>query len=297
MDNPEQYLLQVLRRTQTGLQDSLLPYHATKLRHLVERLEQAANLKEELDRLQHVRGFIKVAFSMEWVMERVTQSEEDFSPDQFDADATLLSDKLFEAFLSEPFDAPSEPSVPPGPSDATSIDPPAEFVASPSGEPEPVLPPVAVDSTELSSQAQPEVITGPDAQALPTPEETPGLSDLLDQNLLLGFQRFTEIVSRIGDKDPSERKSVFDMLAMFAKSSTEVARAQGKKEVFEFFQSVIKFIQYVDSSGLDQDSRVADVMHDVGERLSKALVEPSNGAAMLLGIQQILEDAESLIKS
>ena len=38
-------------------------------------------------------------------------------------------------------------------------------------------------------------------------------------------------------------------------------------------------------------------MHDVGERLSKALVEPSNGAAMLLGIQQILEDAESLIKS
>ena len=137
---------------------------------------------------------------MEWVMERVTQSEEDFSPDQFDADATLLSDKLFEAFLSEPFDAPSEPSVPPGPSDATSIDPPAEFVASPSGEPEPVLPPVAVDSTELSSQAQPEVITGPDAQALPTPEETPGLSDLLTRIFCSAFSASPKLFQGLGIK-------------------------------------------------------------------------------------------------
>ncbi|MGA7161500.1 MAG: hypothetical protein WBZ48_10890 [Bacteroidota bacterium] len=290
MDNPEQYLLQVLRRTQEGLQDSLLPYHAEKLRHLVERLEQAANLKEELDRLQRVSGFMKVALSMEWVMERVMRSEEDFSPDQFDADATLLSDKLFEAFLSEPFDAPSEHSVSPGSSDATSNDLPAEFVVSPSGPTEPALAPVAVaaDSTELSNQDQPEVIIGP--------EETPGLSDLLDQNLLLGFQRFTEIVLKIGDKDPADRKSVFDMLAMFAKSTTDVARAQRKKEVLEFFQSVIKFIQYVGSSGLDQDSRVVEVLHDVGERLSKALVEQSNGAAMLLSIQQMLQDAESLLK-
>ena len=290
MDNPEQYVLQVLRRTQAGLQDSLLPYHASKLRHLVERLEQAANLKEELDRLQHVSGFMKVALSMEWVMERVMRSQEDFSPDQFDADATLLSDKLFEAFLSEPFDAPSEPPVSPGASDATSTAaPPAESVVSPSEGTEPALTPgaVAVDSTELS-QDQPEVIT--------RPEETPGLSNLLDQNLLLGVQRFTEIVLKIGGKEASERKNVFEMLAMFAKSSTEVARAQGKKEVLEFFQSVIKFIQYIDSSGLDQDSRVVEVMHDVGERLSKALVEPSNGAAALVGIQQILQDSENFLK-
>ena len=188
MDNPEQYLLQVLRRTQEGLQDSLLPYHAEKLRHLVQRLEQAANLKEELDRLQRVSGFMKVALSMEWVMDPcVMQSEEDFSPDQFDADATLLSDKLFEAFLSEPFDAPSEHSVSPGASDATSNDPPAEFVVSPSGPTEPGLAPVAVaaDSTELSNQDQPEVIIGP--------EETPGLSDLLDQNLLPAFSALPKL--------------------------------------------------------------------------------------------------------
>src|SRR5271169_3873585 len=100
MDNPEQYLLQVLHRTQAGLQDSLIPVHGGKMRRLTERLEQTANLTEEFHRLRHVSGFTKAALSMEWVMERVVQSGEDFSPDQFDADATLLSDKLFEAFLS-----------------------------------------------------------------------------------------------------------------------------------------------------------------------------------------------------
>ena len=109
MDNPEQYLLQVLHRTQAGLQDSLIPFHGSKMRRLTERLEQAASLKQELQSLQHVSGFTRAALSMEWVMERVTKSGEDFSPDQFDIDATLLSDRLFEAFLSEPFDAPAEP--------------------------------------------------------------------------------------------------------------------------------------------------------------------------------------------
>ena len=123
-----------------------------------------------------------------------------------------------------------------------------------------------------------------------------GSTELLDQNLLLGFQRFTEIVSKLGEKSPSERKSVFAVLAMIAKSSTEVARAQGKKEILEFFQSVIKFIQYVDSSGSAQDSRVAEIMRDVGERLSKALAERSNGAALLQSIIEILQDPERSLK-
>jgi len=127
-------------------------------------------------------------------------------------------------------------------------------------------------------------------------KEPPALSELLDQNLLLGFQRFTEIVSKLGEKSPSERKSVFAVLAMIAKSSTEMARAQGKKEILEFFQSVIKFIQYVDSSGSAQDSRVAEIMRDVGERLSMALVERSNGAALLQSINQILQDPEHSLK-
>ena len=85
------------------------------MKRLTERLEQAADLRNEIRSLQRVSGFTKAALSMEWVMERVTRSGEDFSPDQFDVDATLFSDKLFEAFLSEPFDVPAEPLVPAGP--------------------------------------------------------------------------------------------------------------------------------------------------------------------------------------
>ena len=142
---------------------------------------------------------------------------------------------------------------------------------------------------------EPEFIPEPPAHPL-SPEEPPALTELLDQNLLLGFQRFTEIVSKLREKSPSERKSVFAVLAMIAKSSTEVARAQGKKEILDFFQSVIKFIQYVDSSGSAQDSRVAEIMRDVGERLSKALAERSNGAALLQSINEILQDPERSLK-
>ena len=289
MDNPEQYLLQVLHRTQAGLQDSLIPFHGSKMRRLTERLEQAASLKQELQSLQHVSGFTKAALSMEWVMERVTKSGEDFSPDQFDIDATLLSDRLFEAFLSEPFDAPAESSVVSGYSSVALSEPSVESTVPQTVEEQAELPVVsAVD-------AQPEFITESPAPP-PPPEEPPALTELLDQNLLLGFQRFTEIVSKLGEKSPSERKSVFAVLAMIAKSSMEVARAQGKKEILDFFQSVIKFIQYVDSSGSAQDSRVAEIMRDVGERLSQALAERSNGAALLQSINEILQDPERSLK-
>ncbi len=299
MDNPEQYLLQVLHRTQAGLQDSLIPFHGSKMRRLTDRLEQAASLRDELQTLQRVSGFTKAALFMEWMMERVARSAEDFSPDQFEIDATLLSDKLFEAFLSEPFDAPVESSVPPGVSAAALSEPSVESLVPQTAEEEQhaeLSVPSAAETAELPMpEAQPEFIPEPEPPA-PPPEETPALTELLDQNLLLGFQRFTETVSKLGEKSPSERKSVFAVLAMLAKSSTEVARAQGKKEILEFFQSVIKFIQYVDSSGSDEDSRVAEIMRDVGERLSKALVERSNGAASLQSINQLLQDAERSLK-
>ena len=303
MDDPEQYLVQVLHRTRTGLQDSLIPYHAAKMQRLAERLEQASSLKDEISRLVRVNGFTKAALSMEWVMERVVRSGEDFSPDQFDLDATLLSDKLFEAFLSEPFDAPSETSAPPQP-------PPASSGAILQGGQEPAAnthrsteapAPEADAAGKSETFSEPSVPVGPAEAPLPPPPppvvEPPALADLLDQNLLLGFQRFTEIVSKLGEKTPSERKSVFAVLAMIAKSSTDVARAQGKKDVLEFFQSVLKFIAYVDSSGATQDSRVADIMKDVGDRLSKALTERTNGAELLQSVIEILKNPESSLKS
>jgi hypothetical protein len=345
MDNPEQYLLQVLRRTLAGLQDSLIPFHAGKMQQLTEKFEQAPVLKDEIRRLLNVNGFTKAALSMQWVMERVENSGEDFSPDQFDADAMTLSDKMFEAFLSEPFDAPAE--IPAGSSRETPLEVASDVVPQPIiEEPQqdqselvplaeiPIESPASSESLSASqldsqsqpefqpqpeslsqpefqlqpdSQSQPELQPQPESQPQPEPEavasppppveETPALTDLLDQNLLLGFQRFTEIVSKLGEKTPAERKSVFAVLAMIAKSSAEVAHAQGKKDVLDFFQSVIRFITYVDTSGSAQDSRVAEIMRDVGDRLSKALKERSNGAALLQSINQILQNPEGTLKS
>ncbi len=323
MDNPEQYLLQVFRRTQASLQDSLIPLHASKMRQLTEKLEQAPALEDEIVRLRNVNGFTKAALSMQWIMERVEKSGEDFSPDQFDIDATTLNDKLFEAFLSEPFDAPTDAAVAapleasndsieepaaeaiaaepehvepdPAPASESSMDTYVEPQAQPESQPEPLtgLQPQLESHPESQPQPEPEPATPPP----PLVEEAPALTDLLDQNLLLGFQRFTEIVSKLGEKTPSERKSVFAVLAMIAKSSTDVARAQGKKDVLDFFQSVIKFITYVDTSGSTQNSRVAEIMREVGERLSKALKERSNGPALLQSINQILQNPESSLKS
>jgi hypothetical protein len=273
------------------------------MQRLAERFEQAASLKDEIGRLKRVNGFTKAALSMQWVMERVTRSGEDFSPDQFDTDVTLLSDKLFEAFLGEPFDAPAESPQSVQPSNTMTYD-------SPQSESEPIVDTGQLETSPayaMTERLEEEALIEPPDMAVSSQEsapppsppvvEGPALADLLDQNLLLGFQRFTEIVSKLGEKTPSERKSVFAVLAMIAKSSSDVARAQGKKDVLEFFQSVLKFITYVDSSGSAQDSRVAEIMRDVGERLSKALTERSNGAELLQSINEILKNPASSLKS
>ena len=304
MDNSEEYLLRVLRRTQTGLKDSLIPYHAGKMQRLADRLEQSTSLKEELRRLQGVNGFTKAALSLQWMIERVEHTGEDFTPDQFDADASTLGDKFFEAFLSEPFDAPGE-AAPAAQPPVQQLIPAAEPVVEPtqvqySPEPTPEVQAPAPEMAAAETIPEP-VIPEPEPAVAPPPppppvKEAPALTDLLDHNLLLGFQRFTEIVSKLGEKTPSERKSVFAVLAMIAKSSTDVARAQGKKEVFDFFQSVIKFITYVDTSGSAQDSRIAEIMRVVGERLSTALKERSDGPALLLSINEILQNPEGALK-
>ena len=297
MDDPEGYLLRVLRRTETSLQDSLIPFHAAKMKRLAEKLEQAPVLKEELRRLHTVGGFTKASLSMECVMERVAQSGEDFSPDQFDADATMLSDKLFEAFLSEPFDAPVEIITP-----EPVVTQPEELVAAETSVVEPTVEQPADLTTESVAEPapiEPVAIAEPEVPVVappPPPPEAPALTDLLDQNLLLGFQRFTEIVSKLGEKTPAERKSVFAVLGMIAKSSTDVARAQGKKDVLDFFQSVVKFIAYVDSSGSSQDSKVAEIMREVGERLSRALKERTDGPALLQSINRILQNPEDTLR-
>jgi hypothetical protein len=261
MDNSDQYVLQVLRRTQLELQDSLIPAHAEKFHRVLEKFEQAPSVRDEILRMQSVKGFAKAAFTLQWILERVERDSEDFSTEQLDADTSLLNDKFFEAFLSEPYGAAEHTQ--------TKVELKPES---------PVPPPSAFKETK------------------PAPS-SPALTDILDQNLLLAFQRFADIVSKMVEKTPSERKSIFAVLGMISKSSVEVARQQNKKEVLEFFQSVIKFITAIDAAGTAQDGRVAEIMRDVGERLNAALKEKSNGVELLTNINAILKSPDVMNKT
>lgn len=280
-------MIQVLRRTHLGLQDSLVPSHTEKLQRLVDKFEAAGSPRDEIFKLRSVNGFAKAALTMEWIAKRVEFNNEEFVPDQFDADVTLLNDKLFEAFLGEPFDVMASPHE----------SPPAEVV-EPEAEPSVARP----EFEPAAAQPEPEPVEEPQMQPEPAPaispatdEEGPGLTEMLDQNLLLGFQRFTEIVSSVAQKTPAERKTIFAVLGMIAKSSMDIARMQKKKDILDFFQSVVKFITYVDSQGSTQDARVAEVMKTVGERLSDALKGKSNGVALLRGINEILQDPQTVL--
>ncbi len=274
MDNSDQYVLQVLRRTQLELQDSLIPAHAEKFHRVLEKFEQAPSLRDEILRLQSVEGFVKAALTIQWILERVEHSNEEFSTEQLDADASLLNDKFFEAFLSEPYGTTEPMQAEKLPAETE----PQPRSAAPSPPQLSETPPVAVQETK------------------PAPALSPALTDILDQNLLLAFQRFADIVSKMVEKTPSERKSIFAVLGMISKSSVEVARQQNKKEVLEFFQSVIKFITAIDAAGTTQDARVAEMMRDVGERLNAALKEKSNGVELLKNINGILQNPDVMLK-
>lgn len=106
MESNEEYLLRALRRTSSGLVDSLIPAHGAKLSKLVEKFEMSDSLEQEVRTLLKVQGFGKCALAMEWLLERTKRSDDNFIPEQFESDILLLNEKLFEAFLNQPFDMP-----------------------------------------------------------------------------------------------------------------------------------------------------------------------------------------------
>jgi hypothetical protein len=306
MDNSE-YLLQVLRRSHLALQDSLIPVHAEKCHRLIQNFERAPSLSTELETLRLVTGFTRAALAMEWVMRRVKANREELSDTQFERDVELLNDKLFEAFLSEPFDAPApaqeaadesiieiEETIPDVPSIPETV--PAEEEIS------------AVDSpaaiADTIADREPSEITSPVISEEPTPEpvsqtvvppsepDSPPLTELLDQNLLLGFQRFSDILANLAQRPPAERKSAFAVLGMIAKSSIDVARAQGKKDVQDFFESMVTFIKKISDEGGMNEEQVSGALKIVGQKMIDALLEKSNGATLLKNIRSILENPQ-----
>ena len=288
--------MQVLRRTQLGLQESLLPHHAEKCERLFLKFEESQSIIREIAVLKTVRGFAKAALAMEWIIKRASHNNNQFTSDRFEADISLMNDKLFEAFLSEPFEPP------PGQ--------PAEVSNDPF---EPVQEPIIVQETDKeimiadsinSVPSAVETVTEPqtepetsERQSERMPGDQRGLSDIFDQNFILAFQRFTAMILTLTEKSAQDRKSVLPLITMIAKGSVDVARGLNRKEVADFFQSVVKFLSFVNGKGLADDERVAVLLRDIGEQLLGGLEEKTGGVKLLYSIVEKLEQHEAILNN
>jgi hypothetical protein len=293
MDNPEQYLMQVLRRAQLGLQESLLPHHAETCDRLFIKLEEVPSVSREIENLKRVRGFSKAGLVMEWIVVRAGRPEEEFSSDQFEADISLMNETLFEAFLNEPFEPQQEMSDGPvDPQQTQAVE--EEPVTDDAGVAEASVEPEATITEVLETQPESTAIS---SQAAAAQEDPRGLAEIFDQNFMLAFQRFTAMILTLPDKAPEERESSLPMITMIAKGSVDVARGLNRKEIGDFFQSVIKFLSFVNGKGLAKDEQVAVVLRDIGDQLLSGLQQKSGGAALLYSAMEKLEQQEAILNN
>ena len=310
MNKSEEYLLQAVRRAQLGLQDSLIPFHSEKLSKLIDTLESAQSLSGELIHLRSVNGFMKSALSMEWILLREEKtSKSSTSSDTFESDVQLLNEKLFESFLGEPFDAPQISQEETPQEEMRQEQTTQEEFVLPQTIEEPVThEPISTQENVLgSSLSEPDWNTTVQSSLIETesssystpietrPEVSPSLKNILDQNMVLGVQRFAESAISLSEKAPIERGISISVLKMISKSSVDMARAHNKIGVAEFFLSVIAFIEYSEKAGIAKDDKTSEVLHDIGDRITIALNDTANGMKHLDNIKKYLVHPKDIL--
>ncbi len=313
MESNEEYLLRVLHRTNTGLQDSLIPAHGAKLTKLVGRFERAESVSQEVDILLHVQGFGKCALAMKWLLERMKNPDQDFSPEQFESDILLLNEKLFEAFLNQPFDMPdfgrpnaSETTVRPvqniqlsedefagshnekivGTKESTVVSVPEIYRTA--GDVQPITSSSAVDAFESAL-----ISSSPDAGQS---EGTPPLADVMDSEIYESMQRLAQSAIEFRNKSSNERPIATAVMRVSARNGVESANNANNVLVADFYQSLLKLIAFADEQGKIKSDIFAEAIGDVGDRILNALQLPSGGVTVLKGITSFLSDPKGALK-
>ncbi|MEW6062493.1 MAG: hypothetical protein AB1600_11195, partial [Bacteroidota bacterium] len=237
MQNNEEYLLRVLYRTSEGLQDSLIPSHGAKLKRLIDKLKGSASLSQEIRTLIHVQGFGKCALAMQWLLERVQHTGEDFSPEQFESDVLFLNEKLFEAFLNQPFDMPDfastqQTEVVARPVQEIQMSDEEFFPASSSTAEEGISSPTEQSIQESLTTATPFTVETYESALLSAPleqsssnNESPSLADAMDAELYESMQRLSQNILDFRDKAPSERAIATAVIRVTARAGAELANA------------------------------------------------------------------------
>lgn len=315
MDNYEDYILRVLHRTSSDLQDSLTPAHGAKLQKLVNQFEQTPSVVAEIQALMSVHGFAKVALVMEWLSERMRRPDEDFTPEQFESDVLLLNEKIFEAFLNQPFDMPEfgTPAIEPQPHRTQQQEfqvSAEEFIgtAYQSGSIgrtevfDPADEEIPADSAERSDQSASGALFSSLETSLQnaphgslSEESTPSLQDVMDAELLEITERIAVNAVQLIEKTPSERVVAAAVIRVNARAGLDNAKQTTNVVVQEFFSSLITLISTADEMGKIKSDSFAEVWRDIGDRLTIAGNASANGVSMLNSIIQFIKNPKELL--
>lgn len=317
MDNYEEYILRVLHRTSSDLQDSLTPVHGTKLKRLVEQFELTPSVAAEIQTLMGVHGFSKVAMVMEWLTERIRRPEEDFSPEQFESDVLLLNEKIFEAFLNQPFDMPDFGNVKQESPSYRSVHQDLqvsadEFIGTsyqsgnlehtevfdPADE---AIPPVETAEPDPTASSADSVFTSLESTLVNATEgsftehSTPSLMDVMDAELLEITDRLSSNAIELIEKSSNERIVTTTVLRMNARAGVDRAKGIGNVVVQDFFTALVKLINTADEMGKIKSDQFADVWRDIGDRLAIARNQSVNGVSSLQSIIQFISEPKELL--
>ncbi len=301
MDNVEEYMLRVLRRTQLQLEENLTPEQISKFNAMLEKVEQAPSLENEISLFKKVKGFQQTALTMEWIVKRVHYTGEEFSLEQFENDINLVNEKFFQSFVNE-----STISIPSHQKDEV-------FEQGFTVEEKEIFEPVIEQKIEPQEKIQKQESTQEDSpyfatqkKDIPLPQSSipiptgasnsPSLIVFLEPQLVLSFQRFTDTMQKIGDKSPIERKAIYPLLKAIAKSSIDFARVKNKTLVVEFLQMVIEFLTTLDAVGTIREKEVTVAIKDFGNRLSIAMNSQSGGEEHLQTLNEFLRTSNNSLK-
>lgn len=312
MQSNEEYLLRVLHRTSGGLVDSLIPAHGSKLTRLVDKFSRSQSPEAEVNTLFQVQGFSKCALAMEWLLKKTKASNNSYSAEQFESDILLLNEKLFEAFLNQPFDMPDfsrsfEAPVRPIQDIQISDD---EFTGTSYTHSDLSLD--ASQNTDLDDINDPKLSEPVWDTSIPmldafqsalteTPQgssevnSSPSLSDAMSSELWEATQRVAQNAIEFSDKLPSERPIATSVLRVTARSASEVAKNTQNIVVQDFYDGLIRLIGFADEQGKIRSDIFSETIHDIGDRLLDAMKRSSDGIRLLQNLTEYINDPKELL--
>lgn len=306
MDNHEEYILRVLHRTNAGLQDSLIPAHGAKLKRLVETFDASPSLAGEIAALMSVHGFGKCALAMEWLYERTRRPEDEFTPEQFESDVLLLNEKIFEAFLNQPFDMPDYSRAAGAAEMVRPVNAEVQMSAdelqlsdghtASSSAPPPTLSEPSWDTvTPIFSSLESDLTSAPASAPETFSGSEPGLRDIFDAELTEIAGRVAESAALVIEKSAAERPVTVSVLRVTARAAMDAARAANNLVAQDFFGALVRFIGTADEMGKIRHDLFAESLRDVADRLTIALSQPDNGMVLLKNITAYLADPKELL--